>query len=90
MSNIKQYWEFTKWTFRGWTTGQKLWLVGCLFLGASFGEPDPFYSKVFLYIGIGIWALTYTNYVFFDIIRGEYARYKKERTDLFKTIDEGK
>ena len=90
MSKIKQYWEFAKWTMRGWTTGQKLWLVGCAFLGASVGEPDLEISKYLMYIGLGIWVLVYSKYVFFDIIRSEFARYKKENENLFNTIDKGK
>lgn len=90
MKKLKEYWEFTKWTFRGWTTGQKLFLLGCGFLGAAFGDPDPVNSKFLLYTGLGIWAIAYSNYVVFDIIRSEFARYKKEKANLFTTIDEGK
>ena len=90
MKKLKEYWEFAKWTFGKWTISQKLWLVGCFFLGASIGEPDVEISKYLLYIGLGIWFLTYINYVMFDIIRSEFARYKKEKAKLFTTIDEGK
>ena len=87
---IKEYWGFTKWTMRNWTVGQKLWLVGCAFIGASLGESDSDISKYLLYIGLGIWFLTYCNYVIFDIIRSEFSRYKKEKDNLFTKIDEGK
>ena len=90
MNKLKEYYGFAKWTLRGWSTSQKLWLVGCFFLGASIGEPDVEISKYLLYTGLGIWFLTYINYVAFDIIRSEFARYKAEKAKLFTTIDEGK
>lgn len=87
---IKQYWEFTKWHMRGWTLGQRWWMVACALFGASIAEPD---SKISLYMfGTGVTILVglFFKYVVFEIIAAEYARFKKERTDLFKTIDEGK
>lgn len=90
MNKLKEYYGFVKWTLRGWTTGQKFWLLGCAFLGASIGEPDATISSYLLYIGLGIWFLVYINYVAFDIIRSQFARYKKEKAELFTTIDEGK
>ena len=87
---IKQYWEFTKWHMRGWTPGQKLWLVACALFGASMAEPD---QQIALYIfgtGVAILVGLFFKYVVFEVIASEYARFKKERTDLFKTIDEGK
>lgn len=90
MKKLKEYYEFIKWTFGKWTTGQKLWLVGCGFLGASIGESDADISKYLLYTGLGIWFVSYLNYVVFDIVRSEFARYKAEKAKLFTTIDEGK
>lgn len=86
---FKQYWEFTKWHMRGWTPGQKLWLVACFLFGVSMAEPDPQIALYIFCVGATILAGLFFKFVVFEIIAAEYARFKKERTDLFQTIDKG-
>ena len=87
---VKQYWEFIKWHCRNWTPGQRWWMAACGLFGASLGEPDKTISLYLLMGGIVICFGLFLKYVVFEIIASEYQKFKKERTDLFKTIDEGK
>lgn len=86
---VKQYWEFVKWHMRGWTPGQKLWIVACFLFGASISEPDPEIAR-YMYLTGGVICLgLFVKFVVFEIVAAEYARFKKTRTDLFETIDKG-
>lgn len=87
---IRKYWEFVKWAVRSWSVSQWLWLVACFLFGASVSEKDPQVSLYMLGAGITILVGLFLRHVAFEILASAYQKFKKERTDLFKTIDEGR
>lgn len=87
---MKEVLNFIKWQWAKWSVSNKLWLLGCVFLGAAIGEPDKDISLILAAIGSFIWIGILLHMIVWEGTKTQWARYKKEKAQLFDTIDQGR
>lgn len=88
---MKKVFEYLKWVLNRWTFSQKMWILGAYFFG--WGIMDYIKTQEIntaISIAFTIWGITFIKWFVWDPILDSWARFDKERKDLFKTIDEGK
>lgn len=88
---MKEFLYFLKWHWDKWSWSQRVYLVGAGFFGSGVAEwittnVMPWQIQV----AFTIWAAVLSKWVFWDSTIASWKNYKKEKSDLFKTIEEGK
>lgn len=88
---MKKFFAFLKWHYNQWSPTQIVWLIGCMSFGA--GLPDYIKTNVVndaMVVTAVCWLAVFAKWFVWDMVRDSWKRFEKERSDLFKTIDEGK
>jgi hypothetical protein len=81
--------NFIKWQWNKWEFWQKSFIVSAAFFGAGITAKVP-YSIYLLAIPALCTFGFMTKWLIWDGTKAAWNSYKKEKAELFKTIDEGK
>lgn len=88
---MKKFAAFLMWHYNSWSFGQRVYILGAMFVGWGFCEfIDTGNPPISMQIGFAIWCSILLKWFFWDSISASWKRFEQERRDLFKTIDEGK
>ena len=88
---MKEFLYFLKWHWDKWDWSQRIYLVGAGFFGAGLVDwyqtgQLPWQTQT----AFAIWISVLAKWFFWDSTIASWKTYKKEKADLFKTIEQGK
>lgn len=88
---MKEFLYFLKWHWNKWDWTQRVYMLGAGFFGAGAAEwwitgQAPWQITA----AFSIWGAVMVKWIFWDSVIDSWKTYKKEKADLFKTIEQGK
>jgi hypothetical protein len=87
---MKEIYHFIKWQLNKWSLDELLYFTAAGLFGCSIVESDKETSALLLRIAITMIVLLLLKWTVWESTRRSWRRYKQEKRDLFKTIDQGK
>lgn len=88
---MKEIFYFLKWHWDKWSWGQRAYIVAAGFFGAGIAEWITTGQAPWqIYVAWIVMGTVLAKWLFWDTTIASWKTYKKEKADLFKTIEEGK
>ena len=87
---MKEVWLFAKWHWNKWSWSQRVYLLGTAFFGSGIVDYwQTGQTNWRLQTALGIWACVLAKWFFWDSTIESWKNYKREKSELFNTIDKG-
>lgn len=86
---MKEFWLFIKWQYNKLELWQKIFLVNMFIMGFTAFRSDEVSQTIF-YITLMVPFVAMIKWFVIDQMIESWQRFKKEKSELFNTIREGK
>ena len=84
---MKKIWNFLVWKYKQYDSWQKLWWLGCFFMGGYIGaDKDSLHSTVWLYMAMVSFAVTFFKWFVYDMIRESWNDYQDEQKKIIDIL----